>query len=90
MPAPASFWWTMRRGCWSWLELNTINLKSLGYRVLAFSDPLHVMRAFLLADPRRALVATDYAMETMNGMEVISTCRPAESPPEGHLGQRHR
>ena len=57
------------------LELNTVLLEPLGYRVQAFLDPVAAVRAFLLADPRPALLITDYAMEGMNGLEVISACR---------------
>lgn len=59
------------------LELNTVILEPLGYRVLSFADPVAAVRAFLLSDPRPELVITDYAMDTMNGLEVINACRRA-------------
>ena len=60
------------------LELNAVILEPLGYRVLTFRDPVAAVRAFLAADPRPALVVTDYAMHAMNGMEVITACRRAQ------------
>jgi CheY-like chemotaxis protein len=57
------------------LELNTVILEPLGYRVFTFLDPVAAVRAFLLSDPRPALVITDYAMHPMNGLELISACR---------------
>ena len=57
------------------LELNAIILEPLGYRVLSFVDPVAAVRAYLLSEPRPALVITDYAMLGMNGLDVISACR---------------
>ena len=59
------------------LELNAVILAPLGCRVLTFRDPVAAVRAFLLADPRPALIITDFAMHAMNGMEVITACRRA-------------
>jgi two-component system, cell cycle sensor histidine kinase and response regulator CckA len=57
------------------LELNTVILEPLGFRVRAFRDPDTAVRAFSLANPRPVLIVTDYAMHTMNGMDLISACR---------------
>ena len=57
------------------LELNTVILEPLGYHVLAFREPLAAVRAFLLSDPRPVLIITDYAMDSLNGMDVIAACR---------------
>ncbi len=57
------------------LELNAVILEPLGLRVRTFRDPDTAVRAFQLADPRPALIVTDYAMHTMNGMDLISACR---------------
>jgi CheY-like chemotaxis protein len=34
--------------------------------------------AFSLADPRPVLIVTDYAMHTMNGMDLINACRQVD------------
>ena len=57
------------------LELNAVTLEPLGYRVCTFRDPVEAMQAFSLADPRPALILTDYAMDEMDGLAVISACR---------------
>lgn len=57
------------------LELNAVLLEPLGLRVRTFRDPDTAVRAFQLSDPRPALIVTDYAMHTMNGMDLISACR---------------
>lgn len=57
------------------LELNAVILEPLGLRVRTFRDPDTAVRAFQLANPRPALIVTDYAMHTMNGMDLISACR---------------
>lgn len=57
------------------LELNAVILEPLGFRVRTFRDPDTAVRAFSLSDPRPALIVTDYAMHTMNGMDLIMACR---------------
>jgi len=57
------------------LELNAIILEPLGFRVRTFRDPVTAVRAFSLAAPRPVLIVTDYAMQGMNGMDLISACR---------------
>jgi DNA-binding NtrC family response regulator len=57
------------------LELNAVILEPLGFRVRTFRDPDTAVRAFSLSDPRPALIVTDYAMHTMNGMDLITACR---------------
>jgi DNA-binding NtrC family response regulator len=57
------------------LELNAIILEPLGFRVRTFRDPVTAVRAFSLSDPRPVLIVTDYAMHTMNGMDLITSCR---------------
>ncbi|MCS7090286.1 MAG: response regulator [Verrucomicrobiota bacterium] len=57
------------------LELITMVLGPHGYEVVPFDDPARALEA-LRADPKGvALVITDYAMDTMNGMEFIEQCR---------------
>ena len=57
------------------LELNSIILEPLGFRIRTFRDPDTAVRAFSLASPRPVLIITDYAMHTMNGLDLISACR---------------
>lgn len=57
------------------LELNSIILQPLGFRISTFRDPDTAVRAFSLASPRPVLIVTDYAMHTMNGLDLISACR---------------
>lgn len=57
------------------LELNAVIIEPLGLRVRTFRDPDTAVRAFSLSDPKPALIVTDYAMHTMNGMDLITACR---------------
>lgn len=57
------------------LELNSVILEPLGLRVRTFRDPDTAIRAFSLSDPWPVLIVTDYAMHTMNGMDLIAACR---------------
>ena len=57
------------------LELVAMVLEPLGYRVRTFRDPGTAVRAFSLADPRPSLIVTDFAMHSMNGMDLIRECR---------------
>ena len=57
------------------LELVASVLEPLGFRVRTFRDPGTAVRAFSLAKPQPALIVTDYAMHTMNGMDLIRECR---------------
>ena len=57
------------------LELASVILEPLGYTVKTFRDPESALQAFTAAKPRPAIILTDYAMHTMNGMELIEACR---------------
>jgi CheY-like chemotaxis protein len=57
------------------LELAAAILEPLGYSVETFRSPETALRAFELAEPRPALVVTDYAMHSMTGLELASACR---------------
>ncbi len=59
------------------LELNAVILEPLGYQVQVFCDPVEAERAYLISEPRPALLVTDYAMPGMNGMDLILVCRRA-------------
>lgn len=57
------------------LELISMVLEPLGYRVRTFSDPTQAFRAYTSAPARPDLLITDYAMHHINGMELIAQCR---------------
>lgn len=57
------------------LELAAIILEPLGYEVKTFRDPAQALAAYTAAPLRPALVITDFAMHTMNGMALIEACR---------------
>jgi CheY-like chemotaxis protein len=57
------------------LEMATVILEPLGYAVRTFRDPAQALQAFTTAKPEPALVITDYAMHSMNGMDLLEGCR---------------
>lgn len=57
------------------LELATIVLEPLGYRVRTFRDPADALKNFAEAQERPALVITDYAMHKLNGMDLVIRCK---------------
>ncbi len=60
------------------LELAESVLRSQGYAVRTFQVPEDALSAFLTAKPKPDLLLTDYAMGTMNGLELIEKCVAAE------------
>lgn len=46
-----------------------------GFRACVFTDPAKALAAFGAANPKPALLLTDYVMPPMNGMELIHRCR---------------
>jgi DNA-binding NtrC family response regulator len=46
-------------------------LESAGYTVRHFSDPKLLLKALKGANPKPAVLVTDYEMGTMNGLELI-------------------
>lgn len=60
------------------LELATVILEPLGYQICTFRDPETALAAFARAQPRPDLLITDYAMHSMNGMDLIRECRRLE------------
>jgi two-component system cell cycle sensor histidine kinase/response regulator CckA len=60
------------------LELASVILEPLGYRIETFRDPGVAVRSFKAASPPPALMVTDYAMHTMNGMDLIEQCKRIE------------
>jgi CheY-like chemotaxis protein len=57
------------------LELAAVILEPLGYVVKTFRSPESAVQAFTTARPPPGLVITDYAMHTMNGLDLIEACR---------------
>jgi two-component system cell cycle sensor histidine kinase/response regulator CckA len=57
------------------LELASVILAPRGYRLETYSSPEAALDAFELADPKPALIITDYAMHSMNGLELAAACR---------------
>lgn len=53
-------------------------LTMAGHRVLMFTDPAAAVAAFLKADPKPALVMTDYVMPDMNGSRLIGIVKAAK------------
>ncbi len=60
------------------LELATVILEPQGYQVRSFRDPELVVEVFTKASPRPAVVITDYAMHSMNGMQLTEQLRRLE------------
>ncbi len=60
------------------LELATVILEPEGYQIQTFRDPENALQSFQAAQPRPELLITDYAMHTMNGMQLIEKFRQLE------------
>lgn len=57
------------------LELTSVILQPLGYRIKTFRSPEAALRAFEVAESKPALIITDYAMGKMTGLELAAACR---------------
>jgi len=57
------------------LELAAVLLGELTCHVKTFGDGESALKAFAAANPRPALIITDYAMSRMDGMKLIQECR---------------
>jgi CheY-like chemotaxis protein len=60
------------------LELASVILEPEGYRIETFRDPEAALQRFKTVQPRPDLLITDYAMHSMNGMQLIEECRRIE------------
>lgn len=60
------------------LELAKVILEREGYVVEVFHDPQTAVQAFKELQPRPEVLITDYAMHTMNGMELIARFKRIE------------
>lgn len=56
-------------------ELTTLCLRRAGYRTEMFLDPLAALEAFSSADPKPALLITDFSMPEMNGLQLMARCK---------------
>lgn len=56
-------------------EVVEIFLKMAGYRVRLFQDPEEAWKVFAAASPKPDLLITDFAMQPIDGMELIERCR---------------
>jgi len=57
------------------LELAAAVLQPAGFNVRTFRDPQAALAEFSGANPRPAVLVTDYAMGAMNGLDLIRACR---------------
>jgi DNA-binding NtrC family response regulator len=57
------------------LDLAEMVLEPEGFMVRTFADPRRALADFKAAARRPDLVVTDYAMDGMNGLELIEECR---------------
>ena len=57
------------------LELASMIVEPLGFRVRTFRDPVTALREYSLSQPLPVLLITDFAMHQMNGMDLIRDCR---------------
>lgn len=60
------------------LELATVILEPLGYLVETYHDPGLALKQYRSAHPRPDLIITDFAMHSMNGLDLIAACRKLE------------
>ena len=57
------------------LELASAILGSLGYRIVTFRSPELALSAYEAADPKPALIISDFAMHAMTGLQLTEACR---------------
>jgi CheY-like chemotaxis protein len=60
------------------LELVAVILEPLGYVIRTFHNPTAALEALKSAAAHPALLITDYAMPSMNGMDLIAASRRIE------------
>ena len=56
-------------------DLAEASLQPAEYEVKQFQDPELALETFLAARPKPDLILSDYAMEKMNGLELIQKCK---------------
>ena len=60
------------------LELASVILAPLGYKIRTFRDPTSALASFTAARPRPVLIITDYAMHKLDGLALLDACRKLE------------
>jgi DNA-binding NtrC family response regulator len=55
------------------VEFAATVLQAAGFKVEQFSDPKAVLQAIIQADPKPAVLITDYDMAEMNGLDLIES-----------------
>ena len=60
------------------LELAIVILEPSGYQIQTFRDPELALETFSAAKRRPDLLITDYAMHSMNGMQLVEKFRKLE------------
>ena len=60
------------------LELASVILEPDGYHIETFRDPEAALQSFTNAKRRPNLLITDYAMHSMNGMQLVEKFRKLE------------
>jgi DNA-binding NtrC family response regulator len=50
-------------------------LEMNGFQYKLFRHPAEALKAFMAANPRPALLVTDFVMEGLSGMELIENCK---------------
>jgi DNA-binding NtrC family response regulator len=56
-------------------ELVAAALEMAGFQIKRFINPAAALEAFVAANPRPALLMTDFLMPDLNGMELIESCK---------------
>jgi CheY-like chemotaxis protein len=56
-------------------ELVATVLEMAGFQTKHFTHPAEALKAFTAANPRPALLMTDFVMPSLNGMELIERCK---------------
>jgi DNA-binding NtrC family response regulator len=59
-------------------DLAEASLQPAECEVKQFQDPELALKTFLAADPKPDLILSDYAMDKMNGLELIQKCKAAK------------
>jgi DNA-binding NtrC family response regulator len=72
-------------------ELVATVLEMAGFQVKLFTHPTEALEAFITANPRPALLLTDFMMPGLNGMQLIETCKRTQPALKtilysGHVG----
>jgi len=72
------------------VEYATTVLEAAGYTVQHFSDPKDVLRAMQKANPKPAVLVTDYDMGEINGLELILSSHKIHAKVNQFLGKPYK